>query len=471
MVRDSRTSRPLFVTLAILVFGLMPDQLSGHGPSRLRASLMSNLFNRSDLERIERGYYEQLIDSCRRLDDLADLPGLRLRRRSGSTWSVPFDNAPLVMRVDDLREVALKADQATDGTAVQWRTNVQGMRDASYAIDKLPRTFRIALVGDSIGAGWGVNVADRFESILEQSWNARAREASGLSVEIINCAVPGHSPGQRWYHFSQIGWPMHPDLVICESTAADVGWDERRLRFLLARGLGWDSPIYRQALVRAGVKPFGSPDDYKRALRPRHWEILAGVYHTMAADCASRGVPIIWVLVPRVGRKSDDADQRALIKTAQSAGFSRVVDVSDAYDGIDQAPLAIGPDDFHPNVAGHARLADRLDRAVRELPELSSLWSTPRSTSRSPGDPPWPPLVKGGIGGVDVAQATARSRPGGITPAQATTEGSQERMPRLSKAPAIAVVADALSTPSGPPFTRGVKKAAIPSTAPGGEIR
>ena len=76
MGHDRRMSRLLLVTLVILVFGLMPDQLSGHGPSRLRASLMSNLFNRSDLERIERGYYEQLIDACRRLDDLADVPGL-----------------------------------------------------------------------------------------------------------------------------------------------------------------------------------------------------------------------------------------------------------------------------------------------------------------------------------------------------------------------------------------------------------
>ncbi len=58
---------------------------------------------------------------------------------------------------------------------------------------------------------------------------------------------------------------MAPDLVIYESTAADVGWDERRLRYLLARGLGWDSPLYRPALVRAQVERLKSPDVYKRA--------------------------------------------------------------------------------------------------------------------------------------------------------------------------------------------------------------
>ena len=142
---------------------------------------------------------------------------------------------------------------------MHWHTNSQGMRDREYAVDKPPRTFRIALVGDSIGAGWGVDVEQRFESILERDWDARSQAASGPAVEIINCAVPGHSPGQRWYHFSQVGWPMHPDLVIYESTAADVGWDERRLRYLLARGLGWDSPIYRGVLDRAGVEPARQP--------------------------------------------------------------------------------------------------------------------------------------------------------------------------------------------------------------------
>ena len=50
----------------------------------------------------------------RRLDDLADVPGLRIRRRSGSTWSIPVDESPLVVRVDDLREVVLKPNDATE---------------------------------------------------------------------------------------------------------------------------------------------------------------------------------------------------------------------------------------------------------------------------------------------------------------------------------------------------------------------
>jgi hypothetical protein len=368
-------SRQLIVTLVILACGLIPARLSGDRPARLRDSLKSNLLNRVDLERIERGYYEQLIAPSRRLDDLADIPDVRLRRSPSGTWSVPLEDSPLVMRVDDVRELVLKPDDDAFKKGVHWCTNSLGMRDRAYAVAKPPRTFRIALVGDSIGAGWGVDVEQRFESILERNWDARSRAASGLAVEIVNCAVPGQSPGQRWCHFSQVGWPTTPDLVIYESTASDVGWDERRLRFLLARGIGWDVPVYRQVVERSRVERLGSPDDYKRALKPRHWEILEGVYQTMTADCRSAGVPIIWILVPRVGRPNDGLDQRALVQAARIAAFTRIVDVSDAYDGLDPARLSVEPDDFHPNAMAHERLARWLDRALSDLPELRPLWA------------------------------------------------------------------------------------------------
>ena len=57
MVGDERISRELVATLAILACGLVPDRLCGAGPARLRASFRSNLFNRADASRIERGYY------------------------------------------------------------------------------------------------------------------------------------------------------------------------------------------------------------------------------------------------------------------------------------------------------------------------------------------------------------------------------------------------------------------------------
>ena len=76
-------TRQSLVMILILLCGILPDRLAGPRAASLRDSLKSNLFNRADLERIERGYYEELLDQGRRLDDLGDVPSLRVRLRLG----------------------------------------------------------------------------------------------------------------------------------------------------------------------------------------------------------------------------------------------------------------------------------------------------------------------------------------------------------------------------------------------------
>ena len=100
-------SRQLIVTLVILACGLLPARLSGDrcvAAARLASGAIC--FNRVDLERIEHGYYEQLLDPSRRLDDLADVPDLRVGAAArAAPGRCPSTTAPLVMRVDDVREV------------------------------------------------------------------------------------------------------------------------------------------------------------------------------------------------------------------------------------------------------------------------------------------------------------------------------------------------------------------------------
>ena len=80
----------MLATIVILAVRLgAGPALRAEGPSRLRDSLTSNLFNRPDMERIERGYYEQLLDCGRRLDDLADVSVLADPACSGSALVDP----------------------------------------------------------------------------------------------------------------------------------------------------------------------------------------------------------------------------------------------------------------------------------------------------------------------------------------------------------------------------------------------
>ena len=145
-----------------------------------------------------------------------------------------------------------------------WSTNELGMRDRPYAVSKPAGTFRIAMTGDSIGVGLGVSDGRGFEPILERWLDEQSRRRGGPAVEILNFAVPGRSPGQRWDHFQKVGWATNPDLVLFEATPADIGWDQRRLAELLPRGIGWDSPLYGDILTHIR----GPAGRDERGLRP-----------------------------------------------------------------------------------------------------------------------------------------------------------------------------------------------------------
>jgi lysophospholipase L1-like esterase len=71
------------------------------------------------------------------------------------------------------------------------------------------------------------------------------------------------------------------------------------------------------------------------------------------------------------------AQHRRLLDLAKAAGFTAVVDVSDAFDGSDPATLAIHPSDFHPNALGHTLLARRMAEALWPLPALQPLLGPP----------------------------------------------------------------------------------------------
>ena len=202
-------------------------------------SLAGRSFECDRTERMERGYYETLTDAGRRLDQL----GL------AKPEPAPTDFGPLTIPVHDVREYVLKPDLSVPHRGATWTTNSRGMRDREYPIDKPNNTYRIALAGDSIAAGWGVNSNEGFEPLWERMLNRQSQ------VEIWNHAVPGLAPGQRWEHFTREGWASKPDLVIFQGTPADFGWDDRKLRSLLPKGIGWDVLCYEEALTKANVRP------------------------------------------------------------------------------------------------------------------------------------------------------------------------------------------------------------------------
>jgi lysophospholipase L1-like esterase len=356
MSHSSWTALRILVAVAMLGLRWVPHEWIPRGVDRLRWALgcdeienLEGLLNRTEGEPTDQGYYNQLLDTGRQ-------PGL---------------SQPICKTVPELREFVLIPNLSivwAKGTT--WSTNDFGMRDRAYTVSKPAGTFRIAMTGDSIGVALGVSEGRGFEPLLEHWLVEQSRLRGGPEVELLNFSLPGRSPGQRWDHFQKVGWAMDPDLILFEATAADIGWDHRRLAELLPRGIGWDTSLYGDILKRMRTRPGATNMNYARALEPYRWDLLTAVYRGVAADCRARGVPCVWVLIPRVGRNVEPAENRRLLDLARAAGFTAVVDIADTFDDYDPATLAIHPSDFHPNADGHALLARRLAEALWPLPAL-----------------------------------------------------------------------------------------------------
>ena len=108
-------------------------------------------------------------------------------------------------------------------------------------------------------------------------------------------------------------------------------------------------------------------DRLKKKLRPVYWWLYDLTFGAIAAECRGRGVPLVMVIIPRVGKADVPVAAGRAGRAAQALAAHHgltVFDLSDTFDQIDPAKLEIAAWDDHPNVLGHHRLFLALARAL-----------------------------------------------------------------------------------------------------------
>jgi hypothetical protein len=297
----------------------------------------------------ERGYYARLLE-----------PSVAARESVTSGESARAIAPWMFQNVQDSRERVLRPNLDVVIGGARFRTNASGLRDPERTLRKPPNTARIVVAGDSVAAGWGVTDDECFVRLLEVTPSVNHTPHSPSRVEFINCAAPGYAPGQRFEHLRIEGFRFDPDLMLFESTPADFGWDEKRLRRLLPRGRAFDAFTYRVFLERYAITRATPVPAIAQVLHEHRAELLGEAYAAAAAECRKRGVRSVWVLLPRLGRNVDERTRRVILELAARAGFDRVVDLTSLWEGIDPRRFAVATGDYHPNAMGHHRIAETL---------------------------------------------------------------------------------------------------------------
>jgi lysophospholipase L1-like esterase len=223
---------------------------------------------------------------------------------------------------------------------------------------------RVVLLGDSVTFGWGVPYGERFSEILERDWSTRA------PVELINTGHGNWNTAQECAALRELFAESPPDGVLqvwyindAEPTPdhRDAPW---YARFHLAV-FAWSKLDLLER--RLGARP--SYQDYYRGLYADGAPGLAAFEGALAdtgAWAAARGIPWVFVLLPEFHEfPGPFAGVYVRVRSAAAAAGAAVVDLTDAFDGVDPSTTWVARNDVHPNSKGHALIArgilDRLD--------------------------------------------------------------------------------------------------------------
>ncbi len=273
-------------------------------------------------------------------------------------------------------------------------TNAYGMHDDRTTTEKPTNTFRIAFVGSSMDMGWGVKLQDTYINRFQEWLNEHA-ERQGLAplrrFEVLNFAVAAYSPLQRLETVKRKVLAFRPDLVIYSATTLDIRLMEIHLCDLFRKRIDLKYDFLRDTVALAGICDDDTRLDQngellnkarlKTKLRPFYWGLYDATLGAIAAECRSQDVPLVIVVIPRVG-KADAPDVRAepvaRLKAAAAHNGLAILDLTSSFDHFDPALLEIAAWDDHPNAKGHRRLFLSLARAVAANPDLYQLLFPPR---------------------------------------------------------------------------------------------
>lgn len=124
----------------------------------------------------------------------------------------------LVLRAGARGETVYPGVRPVEARTVVYQVNELGFRSRPVEHKKPKGVFRIALLGDSVTYGTGIDEADTLAALLEPLLT----EATGRTVEVVNCGVPATNTGQQVALLKYRVNSIQPDLVLICSTIVDA---------------------------------------------------------------------------------------------------------------------------------------------------------------------------------------------------------------------------------------------------------
>ena len=328
----------------------------------------------------------KLALSCAAL--VAVAAGLELYLRCFATvgFLAPVDDAPRAGGGWDGRvhvpstspglsyEVGLNLDLEARGMRI--RTNSLGLRCAEPLPRDTPGLYRVAVVGDSMAFGFGVQQGEDFPAVLGREL-AEGSASGGRRFEVLNFGVGGYSTLDEVAVLRAKALPLQPDLVLlayCLNDPETAPLQPLQARFAPVAWWRHSDALRWLASKRQGrrIAHYGGGNYWRCLHNPEgpFWPAVAGALDEMRNLCRERGVPVLFAILPMLAppRPWSEYPYRDihafLAAEARARGFE-VLDLAEALSVRDPAELIVGPDDGHLNAEGNRLVARALAARLR----------------------------------------------------------------------------------------------------------
>lgn len=312
--------------------------------------------SQGDIAMMDRGYYEGLAGNGTTTGELDEFLSGRANRASVNE-PIPAD-AGFRVREDYLLREFLPNAKGTVGGA-PFETNRWGFYDRNYEQKKPSGVYRIALLGDSRGMGWGVPYEQRFETLLENKLNKSGLIGGYSKYEILNFSLYAYNPIQRLMVLDQKALEFEPDMVIYIGGQLDFTQDHTAR--MVKRGVAMPYPFIQKVVDEAGLKRDMSMTELQKRLEPYTMELVNASFGQIVHRLKERGIEPVWIEVPAAADHTRDIP--ALVKAAEAAGFATF----DLSGKIDAQGYRISRWDGHYNAEGNRHLADLMYEDLKKL--------------------------------------------------------------------------------------------------------
>ncbi|HEY2472127.1 MAG TPA: GDSL-type esterase/lipase family protein [Terracidiphilus sp.] len=318
------------------------------------------------------GYYEDLFNSNRT-----------------SREQILFGSTTFVRDAFRLRRLRPNLTNVTDWKATDTPVNQFGYIGPDWSITKPLDTRRVAVLGDSVPEGYGVNMNQGFVYLLANRLNEAPASQPSPQFEVLNFSVSGYELTQMMDVAARDTPQFHPDvyMVILTELSVHRGWDSH-LVYLIKSGIDLRYDFLRDVVRRADARQTDSEAVLSAKLAPYRMEIIRKSLLEMKQTADQHGAQFIIVLAPTL-EDADIARRRFAgipeLLSSMNVGF---IDLSDIFmPMLDRESVRQSRTDVHPNIAGHRMICDAL---FAQLHANHDLWTqlTGVASSRFPDASP-----------------------------------------------------------------------------------